>query len=284
MQAWLGTVEGSGEWLESDRVLSATLVFIAEEQTSRWEERYTALRTEEHATRFLFDFEESDYVMPLIANEMVPRHEHWQGKLLEWLPAVAGSVVRATPLPEGAGIVVDGVVSEPHWQYPEGFPGTGHAQGWPRGAHGELHARAGDEGLYLLMRAAETPVQGSTLWVGLAPGFAVPARNSPRFAMTRNAEGLKGTRYADGHTPGAWAPQWQVAETAEEGQWCCEVFIPYRSLGLEAAPPAGSLWRLNVHRCADAGEAPQAPILVWGAPDFDDVLHGVLVAFGDETG
>jgi hypothetical protein len=95
---------------------------------------------------------------------------------------------------------------------------------------------------------------------------------------------LKGTCYADGLTPSVWTPEWQIAETVKDGSWCCEVFIPYASLGLESASSASALWRLNVHRCAYAHGTPEDPVLVWGAPDLDAVLHGVLVAFGDEVG
>lgn len=283
METYAGTVEGRGQWLVPDRVLSASLVFVSDERTLRWEERYTALRTEENDTRFLFDLEKADHLIPLAVNELLPRYKHIDRTVLEWLPAFPSAMIRPLRLAQGGGVVVDGVSSEPDWKRTASEDGSARISGWPEDALAEMHVLADDDGLYLLLRAKEARAESSVLWMALVPGFSVPTRASPRYVVTHGAEGLKGTLYAEGRTASAWNPTWQVAETVAEGHWSCEVFIPYDSLGLGAPPAPGTFWRLNAQLRAGAGTEPGEPILVWGTPGLDDALHGVLIALGDEA-
>ena len=281
MEAWTGTVTGKGRWLEPEnRILSVSLVFVSEEQTSRWEEQYTALRTEVIDTRFLYDFEKADYLMPLLVNEMIPRNGDWQGKILDWLPSFSHATTTIVSLAQNSSIIVDGIASEPEWLRVQSRGETGFVSGWPEQAGAELQACADDSGVYLLMHATNMPPGGDQLWIALMPGFGVPLRDSKRYVVTRGNEKLKGTRYVDGNTAISWTPDWQISDTTADGKWYCEVFIPYESLGLATAPPRGTLWRLNALLCAPGGNQPSDPTVVWGSPDFDDVVHGALISFG----
>jgi len=64
-----------------------------------------------------------------------------------------------------------------------------------------------------------------------------------------------GTRYDAKHSDGkpdigGYNPQWQCATSSGPGRWCAEAFIPFKALGLNAAPAPGTLWRGNF--CVDS--------------------------------
>lgn len=280
MEAWSGTVKGKGRWLEPERVLSVSLVFASEEQTTRWEEQYTALRTEETDTRFLYDFEMADYLMPLLVNEMIPRNGDWRDKILDWLPALNHGTAATVSLAQSGSITVDGIASEPEWLSASGRGKAGYVSGWPEQAGAEMQVCAEDNGVYLLMHASNAAAGGNQLWITLMPGFGIPLRDSERYVVTLGNEEMKGTHFVDGGTATPWTSDWRIADTTADGKRYFEVFIPYESLGLATGPSRETLWRLNAQLCAPGGNKPSDPAVVWGSPDFDNVVHGVLISFG----
>ena len=71
---------------------------------------------------------------------------------------------------------------------------------------------------------------------------------------------------------GGYNPEWQCAASGGPGRWCAEAFIPFKALGLDAAPAAGTLWKGNF--CVDSATG-VSNAMTWAsvAKNFGDPLY-----------
>lgn len=69
-----------------------------------------------------------------------------------------------------------------------------------------------------------------------------------QFLVNAHGTGATIARRGDTGIDGDWRPRWQRAGRAWEDGWGAELFIPWTSLDVAAAPAAGEMWRAGLYR------------------------------------
>ena len=207
----------------------------------------------------------------LIYNELMPRKLSWASDVELLMPGFAQGRL-AVPRADTA-ITVNGHLEEPVWI--EDFPG-GPAES-PEAGSGEatLRARWSDNAL-ILGFTAQSSAPGAHLRIVLESGLKDPAGLSQWFQVVIGEGGVVESQSRVGARELPWQCDWEVATSAEGGQWQAELRIPLSEIGLLAKPRAHQRWRLNA--ALQDAQSDRA-LARWGFEKTDEVNHGLMLVF-----
>lgn len=222
---------------------------------------------------FLYRLEESDFVLPMVWNELIPRSLHWADFLVDRLPAFpAGRIVAGTSAGRAEDFRIDGVLNEESWRTPEA-PSTGISEylaGFPQGNGSSLILSVTEPRLFVAAKVLAASDDALAFEIAVMPGYHVPLRESPVVRLTyRGGEvRLEGLSSAGGDPAAIDA---RCASAYESGHWTAECSIPFAR-----DPDVGSAteeWRLNASVRRDEGDV----VAWWGYPDPRQLNHGAVV-------
>jgi predicted Ser/Thr protein kinase len=276
-------VQGKGRWVP--RGVSMSFQLELTDTSDNTLRRLAAMGTrsskEACDTRFLYELEESPTAMPLLYLELLPKNREWARKFEALLPAVFGARLQVPCLAGDTPIAVDGNLNEAAWQraYYAADGRIGACFARPETVSAKLLAVATSKGLYLAFRLPGKNRNPIGLQLGVMPSISIPAKSSAQALAVWQPGTSPETRLMveDHDTP--WNCDWQWAFASDAGLWTAEVLIPSASLRDMAMPRPGNVWRLNASLVACDTAAQLRPVCQWGYPDFDDVLHGMIVQF-----
>ncbi len=277
-----GEIIGSARWTASNVEMTASLEFRNLLSGNRQRKAFVLKRSNQTLSDvdYVNHFAASDFGQVLLYNEVMPRRLAWGRRVEDAFLARAARVVAVPELgTEDGVIVVDGDLSDEPWPASaldsgEG-PGVvgGEGSGAPR-----LFARRDGKGLYLGFRAPGMP-GNPHLRLAIMPRFDIPVRDSSRWSILANKDGIKTSRHGRGDNVLPWRCAWQVAMHDAGPSWQSEVFVPFGTAEGVPLPVAGERWRVNCS--VTDGSAPgSAPVAMWGERDAGNVQNGMILVFG----
>ncbi len=264
---WHGRVSGTGQWLDGGRVLSLTLEFVSEMEAMRWTVPVTLVREEETDTAFLHALEEAPLAMPLLHNELLPRDGAWLSAIRPWFPAFAGGHVRVMALSTGANTLAPNrEATDAAWR----AIGDNKALGWPRAQSPKLAVVRTETGLRVLL-AAQGAISNPFVELTWLDRYTIPAESSPYWYAAFENGHLKEAHHPLVPADDSAMSEWQFSASSEDGNWRCAILIPAKHVA------TGGYARINVHVSTHQENGGTETVWAWGAPQVDQVLHGVLI-------
>lgn len=273
-----GTVSASGHQVAGDDGITFLLDFTDVTDNSNWSSTVTA-RPDDSArtdTRFLYDLQVSDAVLPLLYNELIPRRVPWALELEPDLSCMLDARLRAPFLSETAEPTIDGRLDEPLWQSrylsADGFR-LGTIPARPKGTDAELEVRADNSTIYMGVRLTPNESKDFRLALAVVPMLEIPASQSPTYVVHIDSRGqIYESALWQGTRERAWTCDWTVGVRRDDGQTTFELAVPNFAAGSD------SYVRLNAAVTSGRGNSRQT-VYQWGFPDTEDALHGILVSF-----
>ncbi len=276
-------VEGRGRWVPRGESMSFQLELtdISDNTVRRLAAMGTRSKEPRSDTQFLYEVEESPTAMPLVYLELLPKDREWARRFEALLPAVSGGRLQVPCLTEDRAFTMDGHLEEDVWQraYYGASGRIGLSSGRPETAGAKLFAVATPKGLYLAFRLAGKHGGPIGLQLGVMPQLGIPAKSSALALAVWQPDAPPETRLMVDNHEAPWECDWQYACAADGDNWNAEVLIPSASLRDMALPRPGHAWRMNATLVDWETPAQLRPICQWGYPNFEDVLHGMIVQF-----
>lgn len=260
-----GTVLGQGRWLGVNGGVYASLEYTSTRQGIRWTDEVTFERTRESDTQFLWELEETPDLALLMGNELPGRESRWASLIPKWLPAIQLNLTSAPAIPTTNGpLQIDASLGDWKWhsERAEALPG------WPDAVKPEVRIAYDKTGLYLAFRM-DRPLSGPT--ASLCVRRVIPHHNlGPAPVFHFPVPGARARAIA-----GTGQPPPRYASKQIDGHWQGEVFLPLEIN--KALPEDPRFFRINlqIHQAETGGEP--AYKAVWGAPNVEDISHGILV-------
>jgi serine/threonine protein kinase len=220
---------------------------------------------------FFHALEESDFLLPLVWNELVTRGLTWAEDVVKLLPAFpAGSITTGPVLESEDAIRIDGLLDDAGWATDS--TSDNQLAAYPPKAKAVIQFKIGPDTLYV---AATTGARApaTSFELHLMPGYHVPMKSSPRFALAHDGhatsfspENVAAVRHAE-----------CVSATSSDG-WVVECAVPLAAL-LPRGGAADGEWRFNAEIRNSDAESDAAVLARWGFPDPSQVQHGAALGF-----
>ena len=278
-----GAVQGEIMWRPEVSAFMGNLVFLDEQDghslgTTVIAAEHTTFRT---ATQFCIELERSDYLLPMLYGELLPRDLAWAHEIDAVLPSFERGAARvhAASVENGA-IVVDGILGEPCWS-PLGSEDDSPEyvlNGWPRDGSPRISlSLSGDALLVGLTCAAGPEAKTAVLDLSLMEMYPIPLSAAPflhiRYSPAASQIiGVYGAGQADGELPGC-----EFVSTVNGGALVMEGRIPVQAFGRQANEFAsGERWRLNAVLSTADDSGKRTAVCRWGYPDEAAVRHGAV--------
>ncbi len=277
------TVQGKGRWVPRGESLSfqMDLTNISDNTVRRLVGMGTRSKKVVCDTQFLHVLEESPLATPLLYLELLPKNREWARRCEELLPAVSGARFEVPCLAADAPIVVDGRLDEAVWQraYYASNKRVGVSSARPERSGAKMMAVDSPSGLYIAFKISKKSEEPVGLQLGILPRIGIPASSSAQALAAWHPGASPETRLMVEDHEAPWDCDWQCAFASDGELWTAEVFIPAASLKDSAAPRPGNVWRMNAALATWDTPGQARPVAQWGYPDFDEVLHGMIVQF-----
>jgi len=278
-----GAVSGRGQWLPGRSGLAVLLNFSDITDNSTWSSvvKVQPSSQPQTDTRFFYDLEARDAVLPLLYNELLPRRRAWAAELEPHLSCLVSASVRSPLLPDMPAITVDGLLDEPLWTS-KYFDAKGIRMGAlparPVGNGAEMLIRAWPSTVCIGIRTPAAGADSHRLRLALLPLVRIPASQSPAYVVDIDETGaIVDSRLLIGGGEKAWIPDWNVGASLNDGTWSVEIVIPAARANTDVRQ--NTIWRLNCEVVRQVNNEGQ-PMFQWGFPDTEDALHGILAEFG----
>ena len=267
-----GEVAGMARWLSEDSTLWMALTYTSQDEALRWKESATLTRSDETDTASLWRLENSDYLVPLVRNELVPRRQEWQTLCKEWLPA----------LPEAYLVLVDlrGAGEAPDWEHAWKQARAHAVPAWPRDSRASMVGILADDGVRLRLSIPGGLGDAWSLEVAMRTALSLPQGDSREFtAEWDGGEWQNGIRSEHGRQQ-SWQPDWVVSTLQDGDASTLELFVSAGSLeGGGGSSGSTGPWRLNAMLTERMGSNSVTPRLYWGTPETQETQHGMVLEF-----
>lgn len=206
----------------------------------------------------------------------MPREAAWSSVVPRWLPAVKGNYAVAGPFSGGGeGARTDG--TDEAWD--RLVTTTAGTPGWPAPIRPRAHLASDRGGLYLALSAGY-PISPSSVQIVIRV-MKPPAPASPANLRLQYSAVEGGARLSYAGDPVEDLPgNVLFLERTIGNEWRAVAYLPFDLLagGGQSRP---EFIRFNASaQGARIGAEPEAPV-IWGAPEPDDIEHGILVGIPD---
>ena len=277
-----GTLHGSADTFSSKAMLRANLTFLSEESGASWSyfvvaERSTPPTTD---TAFLYALEATDFLQPLLYDELLPRNLPWADAVESLLPAVQGARTLVPLYDSTREEVLRGEKSGYDTNTSTRVPGSLLGRG---GLDAPLlTVRAYSDGLAITCTGAmgiDTPF---VVQMGLLRRFHIPTAASTAWVATLTSSGsrrllkLKNGQHRD--TTFNWEAEISRSPSEIKITW----WIPYDALDAAQPPLRGDAWRLNCQILTQS-EGVEKLRYAWGFPALEMLYHGAILEFTANT-
>ncbi len=281
-----GTISGSGQWIVGGSQIAVTLEFRNSADGTR-KTRPLMLNLSNaqiSSTEYMRRFSQSDFMTPLVFNEISLR-------ALPWAPSFESDILaRTSPILPIRGIPngvpppdVDGHMQESEWNvlFPVQSEGV---SGIPPNA-GSCPARLltafDKDNLYVAVEAM-APIAKPRVVLSLINEFQSPAPDSPHWLLVAETSGITTGTHRVNRQEEVWRPQCQVGVSAEGGSCSMEIKLPFSQMKDAPIPVPGTRWRLT---CAlYDGVDLEVPRAVWGDPMPSHPENGAIAVFQSAAG
>lgn len=281
-----GQIKGRLHWQEGSKILMGSLSFIGDHDGTVYETVVSAIPGEgnETDTQFIYDFEDSELLAPLIYNELRPRNDEWADRFDEMVPAFVGGFATAS-MPAG----LSATASNDDFTY---------AELARLAVNGNLLPKDSIVGMpHRLMPIARFSLREDSLMMDIAcklPGklqdvrlelqivrtLLVPVSSSPVLTLVHHTRGNVGSEYYG--LPDA-APTSRLCTVRPEridDALIFHVSIPYEAFRINPeAPQPGERARVAAGIYSDDELGESRLIAHWGFPGDGVVKHGAVLRF-----
>ena len=277
MECIVGVVSGTLRELEDGKFLLCTVEFFAENLGRRWTEQFVLAPSAETDTSVLWSLEDSPLLLPLLHNELIPRDNSWTMVYTNFLPVVLGSQLKLPKLGVAAEAMdINGVHDEHAWKIAAVITAKDQPGIWSQSTNTIVRVFMGAEGVYMLIELEDAPTVPMGIKFHLAPDFYIPMGHSPTLQVTVENDEVVNTRLKVQGEVKELEATLNVKCQSDDGNWTCEIFIPLVTGGEVASVLDTPFWRMNIVAYTKSNGTID-PIAIVGAPDLQDVQHGLLL-------
>jgi hypothetical protein len=284
-----GTVRGNAEWDDRTKVLVGTLVFVNDFDGATLETTIVATPSDSRMTdvQFAYEFEQSEFLTPLLFQELAPRDTGWATAFETLLPVYkdGASVARLGSLAEESAsprVVLDHSAWRRTLEKGEPLP-EDVLLGVPRAAAPILRTSVTDAMLQLEIQVG-IPESALPVHIELevVRSFLVPISQSPVFRLIHFPDEDSKLEYYGVEPLAALSSSSEVEWEFDDGAATIHVEIPFDVFALNpAAPEARERIRLGAAIISDQDASNGEIVAHWGFPRDGVAKHGAIVHFID---
>ncbi|MCC6489212.1 MAG: protein kinase [Candidatus Hydrogenedentes bacterium] len=227
---------------------------------------------------FLANMNASDYFLPILYNELMPRDLAW-AKDLEGMMQTLGTPMLTASSCATEEIALDGQLTETSWQRAATVQ-TGEPAGSEQKAAPSVRAVYDAQSIYLGVQLPTLP-QTPRIVLTVMPQFGTPMSRSPRWTAELIDESVLDQEHEDRGAEVAWVCPWRMATESIESGWSAEIAIPFSDFDEDLpanGPGPGDHWRIGL--AVLDGLAPDADVVAyWGWGETYKSDWGLILEF-----
>ncbi|MCC6696269.1 MAG: serine/threonine protein kinase [Candidatus Hydrogenedentes bacterium] len=279
-----GTLRGEIAWQATVDGCMGSLVFLNEQdghatETTVVATEHTACKT---TTQFCVEMERSEYLLPILYRELLPRDFAWAREVDALLPSFERGVAHVIPRGMEDGVMaVDGILNETLWE-PLGSNETSSEYvlyGWPRAANPRMSLSIAGETLLVALTCSAGPESDAAMLdLYLQDTFPVPLSAAPALHIQYSCETSQTlAEYGTDRSPDG-VPACEFALTRKGATLAVEGKIPVQKFGRQATDiHPGERWRINAALTTTDASGQRTAFCRWGFPDETLGRHGAVL-------